>query len=179
MGQGVQAALPLNSLPSEGTLLICASGLSPWWLSHLLCSLPAHSWAAQSLGSRCPCATLCHSWAVSCVACICSTAVLPFMPAVLTAQPEITKSGVECLSAEGRPWPPCHMDQKKSQGLAPVSPGAGAASGCAGSGAHWGLSWAGPDLFLSPEREWQIPLMPELHLEVKGEMGLGRAGGAL
>lgn len=33
LGQGLQAALPLNSLPSEGTLLICTSGLSPWWQS--------------------------------------------------------------------------------------------------------------------------------------------------
>lgn len=59
LGRGLQAALPLNSLPSEGTLLICASGLSPWWLSHLLPSLPARSCAAQSLGSCCPRAALC------------------------------------------------------------------------------------------------------------------------
>lgn len=174
MGQGVQAALPLNSLPSEGTLLICASGLSPWWLSHLLCSLPAHSWAAQSLGSRCPCATLCHSWAVSCVACICSTAVVLFMPAVLTAQPEIAKSGVECLSAEGKALAPMPHGPEEE-------PGAGTRQSRSRSCLRlcwlWcplGTELGRPRPVLKPrEREWQIPLMPELHLEVKGEMGLG------
>lgn len=31
--EGLQAALPLNSPPSEDALLICAAGTRPWWLS--------------------------------------------------------------------------------------------------------------------------------------------------
>ena len=31
--EGLQAALPLNSPPSEDALLICAAGARPWWLS--------------------------------------------------------------------------------------------------------------------------------------------------
>lgn len=63
--KGLQAALPLNSLPSEGALLIRASSPRPWWLSSpALPSLPC--WAAPKPGqllSVCPPSPLCRGWA--------------------------------------------------------------------------------------------------------------------